>query len=105
MEERRGRSTWSSRKYTTIASESLIQVGRKLTVPYSAGGGGNTKERKAKIVEKNEKLAEQRTRKIGEEEKLKLEKRTGVKVDTPAGVKATKEDKEGIHPSRRARVA
>lgn len=96
---------WSSRRYTTIGNESQIHVGRKLIVEYSAGGGGNTKERKAKIVEKNEKLAEQRTRKIGEEEKQKLEKRTGVKVDTPAGAKATKEDKEGIHPSRRARVA
>ena len=56
-------------------------------------------------MEKNEKLSEQRTRKIGEEEKQKLEKRTGVKVDTLPGAKATKEDKEGIHPSRRARVA
>ena len=88
-----------------MADESRNQVGHKLTVAYSAGGGGNTKERKAKIVEKNEKLSEQRTRKIGEEEKQKLEKRTGVKVDTPIGAKATKEDKEGIHPSRRARVA
>lgn len=77
----------------------------ELTAIYSAGGGGNTKERKAKIVEKNEKLSEQRTRKIGEEEKQKLEKKTGVRVDAVPGAKATKEDKEGIHPSRRARVA
>ena len=60
----------------------------------SAGGGGNTKDRKAKIYEKNHKLTEQRTRKIGEEEKQKSEKRA-----MPV------EDVSGIHPSRRARVA
>ncbi|KFY61462.1 hypothetical protein V496_04990 [Pseudogymnoascus sp. VKM F-4515 (FW-2607)] len=67
---------------------------RKINVELTAGGGGNTKARKGKIAEKNEKLMEQRTRRIGEEEKQKLVKR---------GV--TEEDQTGIHPSRRARVA
>lgn len=67
---------------------------RKINVELTAGGGGNTKVRKGKIAEKNEKLTEQRTRRIGEEEKQKLVKR---------GV--TEEDQSGIHPSRRARVA
>ncbi|OBT88760.1 hypothetical protein VE02_02353 [Pseudogymnoascus sp. 03VT05] len=68
--------------------------GRKINVELTAGGGGNTKVRKGKIAEKNEKLMEQRTRRIGEEEKQKLVKR---------GV--PEEDQSGIHPSRRARVA
>ncbi|OBT49360.1 hypothetical protein VE00_00315 [Pseudogymnoascus sp. WSF 3629] len=68
--------------------------GRKINVELTAGGGGNTKARKGKIAEKNEKLMEQRTRRIGEEEKQKLVKR---------GV--PEEDQSGIHPSRRARVA
>lgn len=67
---------------------------RKINVELTAGGGGNTKERRGKIREKNEKLMEQRTRRIGEEEKQKLVKR---------GV--PEEDHGGIHPSRRSRVA
>ncbi|OAF61200.1 hypothetical protein VC83_02334 [Pseudogymnoascus destructans] len=67
---------------------------RKINVELTAGGGGNTKVRKGKIAEKNEKLMEQRTRRIGEEEKQKLVKR---------GV--PEEDQSGIHPSRRARLA
>ena len=41
---------------------------------HSAGGGGNTKERRGKIQEKNLKLNEQRVRRMQEEEKAKLEK-------------------------------
>lgn len=74
--------------------EDGTKEGRKINVELTAGGGGNTKDRKAKIYEKNHKLTEQRTRKIGEEEKQKLEKR---------GIPAA--DQSGIHPSRRARVA
>jgi len=61
---------------------------------YSAGGGGNTKDRRAKIQEKNQKLNEQRFRRIQEEEKAKLEK----KKESGAI------DESAIHPSRRARV-
>jgi nucleolar protein 6 len=60
-----------------------------------AGGGGNTKERKAKIQGKNEKLNEERYRKIQEEAKAKLEK-------APEGGKTI--DESAIHPSRRGRV-
>lgn len=60
---------------------------------HSAGGGGNTKERRQKIKGKNEKLQEQRVRKIQEDEKTKFEKREGAAMDESA-----------IHPSRRARV-
>ncbi len=78
--------------------------GRKINVELTAGGGGNTKVRKGKIIEKNEKLAEQRTRKIGEEMKVREERKTGVKPTDEAVYRATKEDKMDIHPSRRARV-
>lgn len=60
---------------------------------YSAGGGGNTQDRRNKIEEKNSKLNEQRIRRLQEEEKAKWEK----KKDQPA-------DASGIHPSRRGIV-
>lgn len=60
----------------------------------SAGGGGNTKGRRAKIQEKNHKLNEQRVRRMQEEEKAKLEKSSN----------AAAIDESAIHPSRRARV-
>ena len=61
----------------------------------SAGGGGNTKERREKIKEKNVKLNDQRVRRIQVEEKVKWEK----KQDAGGA------DESGIHPSRRGRVA
>ena len=69
-----------------------------LTFPgHSAGGGGNTKERKGKIEEKNQKLEEERVRRRQEEEKAKLTKRA-------EGVKKDLIDESAIHPSRRGRV-
>jgi hypothetical protein len=59
----------------------------------SAGGGGNTQERRQKIEGKNQKLNEERFRRIQEEEKAKLEKKEGGPIDESA-----------IHPSRRGRV-
>ncbi|RDW77411.1 hypothetical protein BP6252_05464 [Coleophoma cylindrospora] len=69
-----------------------ISPARKINVELTAGGGGNTKDRKAKIQGKNEKLNEQRVRRIQEEEKAKYAKTAA----------ATAVD--GIHPSRRAIV-
>jgi len=62
---------------------------------YRAGGGGNTKDRRAKIQGKNEKLNEERFRRIQEEEKAKLAK-------AAEGGKTI--DESAIHPSRRGRV-
>jgi nucleolar protein 6 len=56
----------------------------------SAGGGGNTKDRKEKIKAKNQKLNEERVHRIQEEEKVKTAK--------------AQIDESAIHPSRRARV-
>ncbi|PMD46389.1 hypothetical protein L207DRAFT_507304 [Hyaloscypha variabilis F] len=72
-----------------------LSAPRKINVELTAGGGGNTKERKAKIQGKNEKLNEERYRKIQEEAKAKLEK-------APEGGKTI--DESAIHPSRRGRV-
>jgi nucleolar protein 6 len=57
-----------------------------------AGGGGNTKDRRTKIGEKNQKLNEQRIRRFREEEKAKS-------VKNAASI-----NQSAIHPSRRARV-
>jgi nucleolar protein 6 len=57
-----------------------------------AGGGGNKKNRHAKINEKNQKLNEERIRRMQEEDKAKLAK------------KDLASDHNGVHPSRRARV-
>jgi nucleolar protein 6 len=59
----------------------------------SAGGGGNTKDRRSKIQQKNAKLNDERARRMQEEEKAKWEKK-----------KEAAGDDSGIHPSRRARV-
>ena len=64
---------------------------------YRAGGGGNTKDRKAKIQAKNTKLNEERVRKIHEEEKAKAEK-------AMEGQKQAAIDESAIHPSRRRMV-
>jgi nucleolar protein 6 len=67
-----------------------------LIVIFRAGGGGNTKDRRAKIEGKNQKLNEERLRKIQEEEKAKLRKAS-------EGGKTI--DESAIHPSRRGRVS
>jgi nucleolar protein 6 len=61
----------------------------------SAGGGGNTKERRTKIKGKNQKLDEERSRRIQEEQKAKWAKKEG----TQGAI-----DESAIHPSRRGRV-
>ncbi|PMD14350.1 hypothetical protein NA56DRAFT_530466, partial [Hyaloscypha hepaticicola] len=48
-----------------------LSAPRKINVELTAGGGGNTKDRRAKIQGKNEKLNEERFRRIQEEEKAK----------------------------------
>jgi nucleolar protein 6 len=62
----------------------------------SAGGGGNTKDRRTKIQDKNTKLNEERVRRLQEEEKAKWEKRAN---QPPQSL-----DENGIHPSRRGIV-
>ncbi|KAG4427636.1 hypothetical protein IFR05_016880 [Cadophora sp. M221] len=74
-----------------------ISAAREINVNLTAGGGGNTKERKGKIEEKNQKLDEERVRRRQEEEKTKLTKRA-------EGVKKELIDESAIHPSRRGRV-
>ncbi|KAH7333408.1 hypothetical protein BKA65DRAFT_607604 [Rhexocercosporidium sp. MPI-PUGE-AT-0058] len=74
-----------------------ISAAREINVNLTAGGGGNTKERKGKIEEKNHKLDEERIRRRQEEEKAKLTKRA-------EGVKKELIDESAIHPSRRGRV-
>jgi nucleolar protein 6 len=72
---------------------------RRLISIDSAGGGGNTVERKSKIEAKNAKLNEERIRKIHEEEKAKLEKAAADDKNGNAAI-----DESAIHPSRRGRV-
>lgn len=72
-----------------------LSAPRKINVELTAGGGGNTKDRRAKIQGKNEKLNEERFRRIQEEEKAKLAK-------AAEGGKTI--DESAIHPSRRGRV-
>ncbi|KAH7381750.1 hypothetical protein BKA64DRAFT_212057 [Cadophora sp. MPI-SDFR-AT-0126] len=74
-----------------------ISAAREINVNLTAGGGGNTKERKGKIEEKNQKLDEERVRRRQEEEKAKFTKRA-------EGVKKDPIDESAIHPSRRGRV-
>ncbi|KAG9228246.1 hypothetical protein BJ875DRAFT_500883 [Amylocarpus encephaloides] len=69
-----------------------VSAPRRINVELTAGGGGNTKDRRTKIQDKNTKLNEERVRRLQEEEKAKWEK-AGQPVD-----------ESGIHPSRRARV-
>jgi hypothetical protein len=68
-------------------------------LPSSAGGGGNSQARQAKIRHKNEKLATERKHRMQAEEREKDERR----------VKAADESEEVssvgmVHPSRRAMV-
>jgi nucleolar protein 6 len=58
----------------------------------SAGGGGNTKDRKSKIEAKNQKLNGERIRRLQEEERARSVKNEAAP------------DENAIHPSRRARV-
>ncbi len=73
----------------------------------SAGGGGNTDSRKAKIQAKNEKLNDERQR---DAKKIKTDKkkhdkpaaRTGANAEAAAPAANGDDDKyAGVHPSRR----
>ncbi|KAH6874891.1 hypothetical protein B0T10DRAFT_199856 [Thelonectria olida] len=73
---------------------------RRINVELTAGGGGKTKKRKDKIIEKNRKLDENRTKRIDREKNAKEENKGN-------GNSATAQQQhmeDSIHPSRRARV-
>ncbi|TGO24296.1 hypothetical protein BPAE_0107g00440 [Botrytis paeoniae] len=76
-----------------------ISAPRKLNVELTAGGGGNTKDRRSKIKEKNMKLNEQRVRQAQEAENPKVSKKEAVQ-----GVKHVLAEDSGVHPSRKARI-
>jgi len=61
-----------------------------------AGGGGKSKERKDRILAKNQKLKEQRSRRAKTEKEGKAEK--------TKSKEAAEEVQNGVHPSRRGRV-
>lgn len=69
-----------------------------LTRECSAGGGGKTKQRQQKILEKNEKLQENRKKRIDKE---KAAKEAGAK---PQEKQQQKNIEDSVHPSRRGRV-
>jgi nucleolar protein 6 len=73
---------------------------RKINVELTAGGGGNTENRRQKIQKKNEKLNKERERRAAENLKTKLKKEKERLVSEGE----QKVDQEGVHPSRRARV-
>jgi nucleolar protein 6 len=83
--------------------------GRKINVELTAGGGGNTDSRKAKIQTKNEKLHDERQRRREHEEKQAQRKevkeaKSGKGKDaekTNGAVQPPADDmRAGIHPSR-----
>ncbi|KAF7914995.1 uncharacterized protein EAE98_011318 [Botrytis deweyae] len=76
-----------------------ISAPRKLNVELTAGGGGNTKDRRSKIKEKNVKLNEQRVRQAQEADNPKVSKKEAVQ-----GVKHVLAEDSGVHPSRKARI-
>ncbi|KAH8601956.1 hypothetical protein B0O99DRAFT_607821 [Bisporella sp. PMI_857] len=71
-----------------------VSPARRINVELTVGGGGNSKERKSKIGEKNQRLNEQRERRIVEEQKVKKEKSAD-----KAGVAES-----SVHPSRRGHI-
>lgn len=72
--------------------------GRKINVELTAGGGGNSQDRKEKIKAKNEKLEDERTKRtVAEREKKRKadaakEKEAGGEGETPG--------EDGVHPDR-----
>ncbi|KAJ8058525.1 hypothetical protein OCU04_012708 [Sclerotinia nivalis] len=76
-----------------------ISAPRKVNVELTAGGGGNTKDRRSKIKGKNEKLNEQRVRQAQEADNPKVSKNKAVE-----GVQHVLAEDSGVHPSRKARI-
>ncbi|KAF7913941.1 uncharacterized protein EAF01_000347 [Botrytis porri] len=76
-----------------------VSAPRKLNVELTAGGGGNTKDRRSKIKEKNVKLNEQRVRQAQEADNPKVSKKEAVQ-----GMKHVLAEDSGVHPSRKARI-
>ncbi len=86
-------------------SSSMGRWARLLTRTHHhrVGGGGAGKERKARIVEKNQRLEEQRIRQSKEKKETGAQKKTETQPAEKGA--AAKEDVAGhIHPSRRGRV-
>ncbi|KAL4924927.1 RNA-binding protein [Aspergillus undulatus] len=71
---------------------------RRINVELTAGGGGKSEHRKAKIEYKNQKLAEERKRQAKETQTEKVVKKAKAE-ENPA------DDYANIHPSRRPRMA
>ncbi|RJE24871.1 RNA binding protein [Aspergillus sclerotialis] len=71
---------------------------RRINVELTAGGGGKSKNRKAKIEAKNERLEGQRKRAV---EQLQQEKAKKAEIKEKGG----KDDFAGVHPSRLSRMA
>ncbi|KAL4973767.1 hypothetical protein BDW66DRAFT_99207 [Aspergillus desertorum] len=70
---------------------------RRINVELTAGGGGKSEHRKAKIEYKNQKLAEERKRQAKD---IMSEKTKEAKVE-----EKPRDDYANIHPSRRPRMA
>ncbi|KAB8290516.1 hypothetical protein EYC80_010944 [Monilinia laxa] len=75
-----------------------LSAPRKVNVELTAGGGGNTKDRRSKIKGKNEKLNEQRVRQAQEADNSKVSK------SKTTDVQHVLAEDSGIHPSRKARI-
>ncbi|OCT53105.1 RNA binding protein [Cladophialophora carrionii] len=83
------------------------QKGRRINVELTAGGGGKSKARKARINSKNQKLEEERGRRRLKE---KAEREQGSRKhkappETGANTVEVKDTRGDIHPSRLSRVS
>ncbi|KAB8290515.1 hypothetical protein EYC80_010944 [Monilinia laxa] len=76
-----------------------LSAPRKVNVELTAGGGGNTKDRRSKIKGKNEKLNEQRVRQAQEQAD-----NSKVSKSKTTDVQHVLAEDSGIHPSRKARI-
>lgn len=90
----------------TIALSKLhhsMFMNRKINVELTAGGGGNTANRKQKIQQKNAKLEESRKADFEKQEKERKEKamRKHTKFTEGGESKPEPENESSIHPSRR----
>ncbi|KAL7947803.1 hypothetical protein V8C42DRAFT_315650 [Trichoderma barbatum] len=76
--------------------EDGISPARKINIELTAGGGGKSQGRQEKIMEKNKKLDENRTKRI--------EKEKTTKEENQANGKSNASSRMDIHPSRLARL-